>query len=255
MPGSFDRKHLRNRTFLYCIIAIIIFLLISTLQLAGKGFIDWSYYLAQFISLLAGILHVVIVYRYIPFLHTDEFWKGFGITVLIGCLAAIGCAVAYHFLHLDFSFLTFIFPFVIPYVCRQTYLHYFRIPLSEYKLWYYPVGVQMPDLSLIDLSQIEVIAFVFYKKIDDARQTNFTARAPLKMELGQLFFIFINDYNEKNPHDTISYLNGQNRPYGWLFYKRTGLFKRKYYFDPDLTFAENGILQNESIYGIRFQVK
>jgi len=74
------------------------------------------------------------------------------------------------------------------------------------------------------------------------------------MPLGVLFFIFINDYNEKKPHDTITYLIGQHhKPYGWLFYRRKGIFKQKQYFDPDLTIQENGIRQSEIIYAVRYQ--
>jgi len=255
MIGSYVGKHRRNRIFLYTIIALVGFLSLSMLQLISKGSIDWSYYLAQFLSLLLGILHAAIMYRYMPFLKPDQFWKGFGITILLACLGALGAAITYYFLDLDYHFLTFLFPFVLPYVCWQTYRLFFQIPVPHYKLWRYPVGTQPPDLSGIDLSQVQVIGFVFYKKIDEARPTNFTARAPLNMKLGLLFFIFIVDYNDKKPHDTISFLDGQNLPYGWLFYKRQGFFKRKHYFDPDLSFVENGIRQNEFIYATRYKVK
>ena len=71
------------------------------------------------------------------------------------------------------------------------------------------------------------------------------------MTLGQLFFIFINDYNEKNSQNTIEYLESKNSPYGWLFFRKKKWFKRKHYFDPALSFRQNAIQPNEFIYAIR----
>jgi hypothetical protein len=109
----------------------------------------------------------------------------------------------------------------------------------------------MPDLDMIDLSQIEVIQFVFTKNPNDSTQTNFTSKAPLNMTLGQLFFIFINDYNDKNVQHPIGYLKATREPFGWLFYRKKKLFNQKHFFDADLTFRDNGIQPNERIYAIR----
>jgi hypothetical protein len=243
------RKHLRNRSFLYGLITILL--------LSATGLLGWTnilvtgsyYYLAQALAFGLGILHVILMYRYLN-LNPGDFWKGFGITLLLMVLGAVALVILYYYLHLNYAFITFLFPFVIPYLCWQTYQAFAEIPPPSYKIWHYPVNEKMPDLDMIDLSQIEVVQFVFNKKEKDPNQINFTSKAPLDMSLGQLFFIFINDYNEKNAQSTIEFLNTQQQPYGWLFYRKKWL-NGKYYFDPNLSFRENVIRPNEFIYADR----
>lgn len=243
-------KQLRNRTFLYGLVTIIL--------LAATGLLGWTnitltgnyYYLAQALALGLGILHVILMYKFLP-LNPDSFGKGFGITFLLMLLAAIALAILYYYLRLNYAFITFLFPFIIPYLCWHTYRAFTEIPPASYKVWHYPVNEKMPDLDMIDLSRIEVVQFVFNKKQQDLTQVNFTSKAPLDMSLGQLFFIFINDYNEKNAQSTIEFLNAQQQPYGWLFYRKKKWLNGRYYFDPNLTFRENIIRPNEFIYAQR----
>jgi hypothetical protein len=139
----------------------------------------------------------------------------------------------------------------MPYLFFQARYYLQQIPDANYKIWYYPLEAEMPDLDFIDLSKIEVVQFVFLKRTGDSTQTNFTSKAPLDMTLAQLFFIFINDYNEKNSRNTIEFANPARQPYGWLFYRRKGWPRRRHLFDPDQTFRENQIQPNELIYAIR----
>jgi hypothetical protein len=110
---------------------------------------------------------------------------------------------------------------------------------------------EMPDLDFIDLSKIQVVQFVFLKKIKDPSHTNFTSKAPLEMPFSQLFFIFINDYNERNSLQTIEFANDKALPYGWLFYRKRKWPWRRHYFDPDRNFSQNGIQPNEVIFAER----
>ncbi len=251
MAENMIEKKYGRKAFFYVLVTVILLSATSLLQLINANSADSYYYFAVFLSLGLGVLHALLVYRYFPQFSRSEFGKGLLITLIIMILAAVLAAVAYYFLRADYFFLTGLFFFAIPYFSWCAYYFFLQIPPSVYKPWYYPLNQEMPDLDMIDLSQIEVVQFVFNKKPGDSLQTNFTSKAPLNMGLGQLFFIFINDYNEKNSQNTIEYLKDRDNPYGWLFYRKKKWFGRRFYFDPELSFRENVIQPNEFIYALR----
>jgi hypothetical protein len=112
----------------------------------------------------------------------------------------------------------------------------------------------MPDLDMIDLSDIIVIQFIFHKKAEDASPTNFTAKAPLNMSLGQLFFIFINDYNYRNEQNAIEYLNKKDESYGWSFLIKRKWWLKSIYLDPDVSVGKNEVQPNDKVYVRRVTV-
>ena len=247
-------KKYGKKPFLYALILVILLGFISLLQWTDTNQSDLYYYYAQALVLALGIGHVLLMYKFVPQITFGDFWKGFLFTVLLMLAGTISAAVLYYFIQsdqLDYRFLTYILPFIVPYLCLQVYRLFFQIPPAVYKSWYYPVNEEMPDLDMIDLSQIEVIQFVFSKDPHDTTQTNFTSKAPLNMTLGQLFFIFINDYNDKNIQHPIGYLKSAQQPFGWLFYRKKKWFSHKHFFDADLSFRDNRIQPNEFIYAIR----
>jgi len=239
-----------KKPVLYALIVAILTGFIGLLQWINSNQADSYYYFAQALVLIAGIVHVWLMYKFLP-VSPGDFWKGFLITLLIMFAGTVVAAISYYLFHLDFQFLTYILPFLVPYLCWQVYQFFFQIPARVYKTWYYPLHEEMPDLDMIDLSQIEVVQFVFSKNLQDPTQTNFTSKAPLNMTLGQLFFIFINDYNDKNAQHHIEYLKSAEEPFGWLFYRKKKWFNGKHFFDADLSFRDNAIQPNEFIYAVR----
>ncbi|MDP4213187.1 MAG: TssN family type VI secretion system protein [Bacteroidota bacterium] len=244
-------KKYGKRSFLYALILVILLGLISLLQWSETSQADSYYYFGQALVLCLGAGHVLLMYKFVPPISPDDFRKGLLFTLLLMLAAALAAAVLYYFILLDYRFLTYILPFVIPYLCWQACRFFFQIPSRTYKSWYYPLNEEMPDLDMIDLSQIEVVQFVFFKNPQDTTQTNFTSKAPLNMTLGQLFFIFINDYNDKNVQNPISYLKSSGQPYGWLFYRKKKWLGQQHFFDADLSFRDNSIQPNEFIYAVR----
>lgn len=244
-------KKYGKKPFLYALILVILIAATSLLQWINTDQTDSYYYLAQAVVLVLGIVHILLMYQFIPQITAADFGKGLSLTFLLMLAGAIAALVLYYFIPLDYRFLTYILPFVIPYLCLQVYRFFFQIPPRTYKSWYYPLSEEMPDLDMIDLSQIEVVQFVFAKNLQEPTQTNFTSKAPLNMTLGQLFFIFINDYNDKNAQHPIGYLKSPQQPFGWLFYRRKKWLNQKHYFDADLSFRDNAIQPNELIYAVR----
>jgi hypothetical protein len=141
--------------------------------------------------------------------------------------------------------------FPVGYLVWRSFFFFESIPPKIYKLWHYPVGKEMPDLDFIDLSRIVVIQFMFPKYAKDWDITKFNAKAPLAMDLGHLFFLFINDYQIKNPTKRVEYIDEKGKPYGWMFYTQKRWWQRKRYLDPDLTFIQNSIIENRKIVAIR----
>ncbi len=204
------------------------------------------YVLAQLLALGLGILHLYLLYRFVPSLNVNRLVPGLLVTVLLMLAGVIAIMVAYRFVFPtgNYAFSACLIPFVIPYVFAWVYQYYLSIPVAEYKKWYYPMGKPMPDLDLIDLSKILVIQFEFTKKLTDAAPTNFKAKAPVQMTLGELFLIFLNDYNEQNAASNIQFMDEKNTSLGWHFYRKKGMFSSRHYFDPDLNFGQNSIADN-----------
>lgn len=231
---------------LYIAGMVLLFTLIGLLGLLSPLAIQGWYLLAQLLVFGLGVVHLFLLYRFFSAPETNQDLYGLGLTCIVQILGGIGIWLLYLlvFKSANAGFATCIIPFVIPYLFAWAYRAYRAIPDAEYKKWFYPLGGAMPDLDLIDLSKILVVQFEFPKRATDAATTNFKAKAPLQMRLGELFLIFLNDYNEQNGVNGIQFTDPQNRPYGWHFYAVRGRFLPRRYFDPDLTFLQNNIQDN-----------
>ena len=106
----------------------------------------------------------------------------------------------------------------------------------------------MEDPDESKLKNLLVISFEFKKGINDSSITNFRAKAPVDMDFGQLFYYFINDYNERHPDSKIQYVNGSGEPNGWIFYKkhRWNTLTTQY-VDAGKTIFNNHIKENDVI--------
>ena len=92
------------------------------------------------------------------------------------------------------------------------------------------------------------IRFEFKKKINDGAITNFRAKAPVDMYFGELFYYFINDYNERHPDGRVEYVNGSGEPNGWVFYKKPRWHTLgTSYIDAEKTIFNNHIKENDVI--------
>lgn len=250
LPKTSSQRH----QFLYAFIVILLS--------AGVGsFAFWitdyrvAYPAAMVAFLILGVLHIYLLSLWFSTLFSDGSIKALGFTLLLSVLSALVIVLLYHkisnTLIMGIGMATALVGFLFPVFVAKVYQTYLLIPAKEYKKWYYPVGQSLPDMDLLDLSRVLVIQFEFTKKADETAFTNFRAKAPNAMLFGELFFIFLNDYNDRNTGSPIEYLLSDQSPYGWLFYKKAPWYKRRKYMDPDLTFQANGIVDNETIVAIR----
>ncbi|MCY7352992.1 MAG: TssN family type VI secretion system protein [Cytophagaceae bacterium] len=244
-------------TLLYLIVFLVICGLIGSLSLLAQPTnVQWAYLMAQGLFLVVGFLNVQPMRRFLPFAQAGDVWTGVLLSTGLMLLGGLIVGLIPRFVagrEADWGFATAIIPFIIGYFFYLTLDYYLRIPSATYKKWYYPLNDVSPDMDLIDLSRVLVIQFEFPKRADESGLTNFKAKAPVAMNLGELFLVFINDYNERNPNGPVVYLDAQQIPYGWLFYKKHAWWKRRRHLDPDRTFQQNGIADNDTIRAERGQ--
>jgi hypothetical protein len=149
---------------------------------------------------------------------------------------------------LELEMATSITFFIIPWFIHQTFKTSLAIPARILKQWYYPVGQEIEEPDEDKLKNLLVISFVFQKQSNDSHYTNFRAKAPVDMEMGELFYYFINDYNERHPHDKIEFINDSGEPHGWVFYKKLQFYTlQPNLIDADKTIFNNSIKENDVI--------
>ena len=243
----------RSPGLLYC---VVIGLVLGALGFAGtldSTHFQSYYFFVQLLALGVGLLHQWLCKQFAPALFTT-FGRGFLATLGILLLAMGFTLVLYQKTgHLGnrWPFVTSLITFVVPFLVVQAYRYYRLIPPANYRKWYFPIDGEMPDLDLLDLSKILVIQFEFFKKPEDTNFTNFKAKAPVAMTLGDLFLVFINDYNERTPASPIQYTDAAGRPFGWVFTKKTAWWQRPVYLDPGLDFNRNQLADNATIIAMR----
>ena len=138
--------------------------------------------------------------------------------------------------------------FVIPLFINYTFTKAIAVPPKIFKEWYYPVDQEIEDPDDSKLKNLLVISFQFQKQNNDPHITNFRAKAPTDMEFGQLFYYFINDYNERHPNSKVQFVNGSGEPNGWIFYKKPKWYSiMTDYIDADKTIYNNRIRENDVI--------
>jgi hypothetical protein len=243
----------RSPGLLYCVVSGLV---LGALGFAGtfdSTHFQSYYFFVQLLALGVGVLHQWVSKQFAPAFFTT-FGRGLLATFGILLLAMGFTLVLYQKTgHLGnrWPFVTSLIPFVVPFLVVQAYRYYRLIPPANYRKWYFPIDGEMPDLDLLDLSKILVIQFEFFKKPEDANFTNFKAKAPVAMTLGDLFLVFINDYNERTPASPIQYTDAAGRPFGWVFTKKAAWWQRPVYLDPGLDFNRNQLADNATIIAMR----
>lgn len=246
-------KPFSKKAIWYMLGAAALFALTS-LFIATGTFGSYSGYFIfyQFLFLLYGALHVYLLKAKMEWSrdHTS-FLPDLVFTIIVMLLGAIAFLLVYRLVNregLEFTMIMSTLIFIIPLFVWQTFQVALEIPPKVLNQWYYPVHEPKEDPDEGKLKNMLLISFEFQKKSSDPYFTNFRARAPVDMELGELFYYFINDYNERHPNGHIHFSNGTGKPYGWMFYKKprwyTILTK---YMDADKTIFLNRIRENDII--------
>ncbi len=213
----------------------------------------------QVYFLLLGLVHFYCMHQRLHWSgKPDAFWIELMFTTLTGILGSIGFMVVYRLLNengLQYIMTGSILLFIIPLVFYQTFRKAIAIPPKIIKEWFYPVNEEIDEPEDSKMKNLLVISFEFQKQVTDSDVTNFRAKAPTDMEFGQLFYYFINDYNDRHPNSRISFVNPKGEPHGWIFYKKPNWYSViTNYISAEKTIFNNHIRENDVIICARSMV-
>ncbi|HRI21124.1 MAG TPA: TssN family type VI secretion system protein [Panacibacter sp.] len=137
--------------------------------------------------------------------------------------------------------------FFVPMLFLQTFNAAYNIPAAVFKTWQYPLNeIELPDED--PREKIIVMGFEIAKKVTDKRKTFFRAKAPESMKLGDLYYHFINDYNEVQSETPIELAGNEDlETHEWWFRIKPKWYQFQRILDPDISVRENGIKENSVI--------
>ena len=243
----------RKATLWYALAGVLFFALIALAAYSGFALTPTTAFLCfQGYFLLLGTAHVYFMKEQLRWTgDTKSFYAEMVFTLLIAVFGSISFLLVYRALNhnsLQYIMAASILFFIIPFFFYQTFLKATGIPPKVLKEWFYPYQQEVEEPDESKMKNLLVISFEFQKQITDERITNFRAKAPVDMELGQLFYYFINDYNERHPNSKIQFVNTKGEPSGWIFYKKPKWYSvMTAYADADKTIFNNHIRENDVI--------
>jgi Type VI secretion system, TssN len=249
--GSF--KPYQKATIWYMVFSFLLFSIIGLAAFPGLFDNPTNYFIfLQVYFFLLGLVHFYSMHQRLRWSGDPEiFWIELLFTVLICILGSIGFLIVYRLLNKDglqYIMTGSMLLFIIPLIFYHTFRKAIAIPPKIMKEWFYPVNEEIDEPEESKMKNLLVISFEFQKQIQDAELTNFRAKAPTDMEFGQLFYYFINDYNERHPNSRISFLNPKGEPHGWIFYKKSNWYTViTNYISADKTIFNNHIKENDVI--------
>jgi hypothetical protein len=253
--GSFQ-PYLK-RSILY----LLVFMLIAGL-IGLSGFADifkrpgLVYITIQLLCVLLGILHIRSMPRYLKWTGSRKtFWLEVMYTIVISAFGYMAFVLVFKWVNKD-GYHWLMGSCIVWVLITRFIYHTFKksidIPVKIYSQWYYPLHEEMEDPDEEKMKHLILITFMFQKKTTDTFFTNFSAKAPVDMEFGQLFYYFINDYNDRYPNGKIQYVNERGEAFGWTFYRKPKWYEiSTRYVDVEKTFFANRIRQNDVIVCIR----
>lgn len=239
-----------------------IFNFVSSAIASGVAFASTYLTQNQFISfwilsttfLLFGIVIVLMVHKkYFKVRHdnrTKQFFAEllFHISIIL-LTVAIFSSLQYFLKDKNFMY----FPMLLcllfllaPFLLLHTFDAAFAIPQPVYNFWRYPLHqpIELPEED--ENERLYVIGLEIPKKVSDLQRTYFTVKAPENMPLGELFYHFINDYNEIQSEKPISY-ETEGEAHEWTFRTKPKWYNRSRILNPELSIKYNKIKENAVI--------
>ncbi|MEZ2446396.1 hypothetical protein QFZ51_002184 [Chitinophaga sp. W3I9] len=241
----------KKKALLYLVCMTLVFAVISSIPFlfTHQNLMNqYLFYEVWFLGL--GVVHCHFMYT--------RFWANE--TTLVSELAFIlaiwlfggaGFVLVNRFLDKDtflyYPMLTSMFSFVLPTFVYKTFEKMMAIPVKVHKWWQYPIYKEVPEVNEDEMKDLIVIGLEMEKGPLDNSRTYFRARTPIKMDLGDLFYHFINDYNDRYPNTPIDFVDHTGQPYGWVFHLKPRWFGSAKTLDPDKAVFMNGIKENSVI--------
>ncbi len=249
VKGSF--KAYVKQTLFYCLFSILVFASVGVVAYWTHLSNQHLFYLVfQSCFFFLGALHLLGMRKTIRWAGGgDSVYIEFVFTLILGLFGAIIYALVYQWVYpkgMALLMSSSVICFMLPILIDRTANKALMVPAKVFKSWKYPLNEPMGEPDEAKLKNLLVISFVIRKKVSDATPTHFRAKAPVDMELGELFYYFINDYNERHPDDKIIFTDQLGEPYGWLFFKRMPLYRSRL-LDAEKSIYNNKVNENSVI--------
>lgn len=204
---------------------------------------------AQIYIVVVGILHVTLSKELIPWYREQLFIVQLILILCILLFSQFFSGLSLSYLvssSVPMSWYLSFFWFLVPVLLYQSIMKLVEVPPKEYKNWEYPLKISLNDPTDREMENPVIISFVFKKTEESKEYTTFRAKAPVGMQLGRLFYFFINDYNSQHQESTISYVDDANESFKWLFFKvKNRIFHIKKALDPEESIYNNEIKEND----------
>ncbi len=246
----------KKQVIKYVLLITFVFLLCTVFVFSNDNAAFTNYISIQIFSLLMGIGHCWLMYTWCKWSSRESFWTELWFTTFITSAACtIFLLVATFLIKADemernsvvLWYSTAFIPFLLPYLVLKSFDFAWNIPPRAFKLWYHPLTDEIPDPLEYDLADhMKVIALELQPRKDGIAR-NIKVKAPERMELGHYFMSFVEQYNIRNPEETISVTSEDDTAHGWIFYLKTSWYKKATVFDADMTFNDNAIRENDTI--------
>lgn len=236
--------YLVGATLIFAVIASIPFLFTHR-NLMNQ----YLFYEVWFLGL--GVVHCHFMYTRF-WANENTLGSELAFIVAIWLFGGVGFVLVNRFLDkeefLYYPMLTSMFCFVLPTFVYKTFERMMTIPVKVHKWWQYPMYKEVPEVNDDDMRDLIVIGLEMEKAHGDYSRTYFRARTPIKMDLGDLFYHFINDYNDRYPNTPIDFVDSNGQAYGWVFHLKPRWFgAATKTLDPDKAVFMNGIKENSVI--------
>jgi hypothetical protein len=213
------------------------------------------FWIMSAVYFLFGIVHLALTHKRFFSRHRESKSKLFYAELLFAVsivLFSIAAFAALQYFLKDKSFLFYpmllsLLFFFVPFLLSNTFAAAYDIPAAVFPTWQYPLAqaIDLPDEK--EGERLYVIGFEIAKKDTDRQRTYFRAKAPEQMILGELYYHFINDYNELQSETPIQFVDAKGKAQGWYFRTKPKWYQRSRILDAARTIQEAGIKENTVI--------
>ena len=115
------------------------------------------------------------------------------------------------------------------------------------KVWKYNPKFNDYDFTSDTEEKLILLELELNRNLEDPENVKVKAKAPVKLEFGHWFQLFLNDYNTKYLENPIVYKASQSEVFGWIFFTPATPLTDKKYIDPDLSILNNGLKDSSVI--------
>lgn len=249
---------------IYGILAALVFGGLSFLT--TTTLIEFNHYLVFWILAIVflafGIFHILVFHK--KYFYSVSQSRGgvvigellFSLAILFFSVVVFSALIYFVMDYKSFPFypmLTCMLAFFVPVSLFYTFEAAYNIPNPVFASWIYPIHQQIDLPDEKPNEKLLVIAFEIAKKTSSPLKTNFRAKGPETMKLGDLYYHFINDYNELHSETTIEY-EKNHESHEWWFRIKPKWYQSNRILDPELTIRENKIRENTTIICERFEL-